>query len=154
MGWQGLFSGKDGKPPCRMEVVTDANLRIWHLTFGVPGSKNDTTIMQNSPLFNDIRNKSWPPALPEFNFNGFIVKTYYYIADGIYPPFLIFALPHPNPTTRKEKSYGACHSSARKAVKRVFGVLFKHFKYFMYRAVYNPSKKWMLLCEYVAFYTS
>lgn len=135
VGWQGLFTGKEGKTCCRLEVICDDNLRIWHVKFGIPGSKNDTTIMHNSSMFKDIRNKDWPPSLPRFEVQGFVVQTYYYLADGIYPKFLLFALPHPDPRTRKEKMYGARHSSARKAMERVFDVPFRQF-----RLLYNPSR--------------
>lgn len=135
VGWQGLFTGKEGKPSCRMEVISDDKLRIWHLNFGIPGSKNDKTIIQHSGFFNDIRNKNWPPVLPEFDLEGFVVRRFYYLADGIYPKFMFLALPHPDPRSRKEKKYAAYHSSARKAVERVFGVVFRQF-----RILYNSCR--------------
>lgn len=45
--FEGLFSGKDGKPACRLEVVIDENLRILNVNFGISGSKNDTKIMHS-----------------------------------------------------------------------------------------------------------
>lgn len=64
-----------------------------------------------------------------------MVRTYYYLADGIYPKKLLFALCHPEPRTRKENIYSANHISARKAVERVFGVLFRQF-----RIIYVPGR--------------
>lgn len=55
------------------------------------------------------------------------MRTFYYLADGIYPKFSLYELPHPNPTTKRERRYSAHHSSARKDVERVFGVIFKEF---------------------------
>lgn len=137
IAWQGLFKGKDNKPTCRMEVVCDDNLRIWHLSFGIPGSRNDKSIFDHSSFFNDLRSDRWPAVRPELCISGYYLRKFYLLADGIYPRYLFLALPHPNPTTRKEKLYSAHHASARKAVERVFGVLFKQF-----RILYLPSRLW------------
>lgn len=40
---------------------------------------------------------------------------------------LVFALPHSDPRSRKEKMYAVYRSSARKAVERAFGVVFRQF---------------------------
>lgn len=135
VAWKGLFTGKEGRPSLRMEVISDDKLRIWHLNFGMPGSKNDKTIMHFSNIMNDIRNKLWPEVLPKFTICDYNVESFYFLADGIYPKFMFFALPHPDPRTRKEKMYSDYHSSARKAIERVFGVLFRQF-----RILYNRCR--------------
>lgn len=76
MGWQGLVIGKEGKPCCRMEVICDVNLRIWHVNSVMPGSKNDTTIMHKNCILNDVGNKHWPLLLPRFEVRGFLVQIY------------------------------------------------------------------------------
>lgn len=40
MGWQGNFKEKEKFPMIKMKVACDNNLRIWHIMFGVPGTKN------------------------------------------------------------------------------------------------------------------
>lgn len=47
---------------------------------------------------------------------------YYYLADGIYPKY-------------RRSFFSAHHSSARKSVERVFGVLFRQFK-----IIYQPCR--------------
>lgn len=118
-----------------MEVISDDNTRIWHVNFETPGSKNDGTIMNHSEFIRDVRNKKWSPCLPDFVIKDYNIRKFYYLADGICPKMLIFAWPHPNPMNRKEKMYGSYHSSPRKAVERVFGVLYRQF-----RIVYNKSR--------------
>jgi hypothetical protein len=54
-----------------MEVVCDDYLYIWHLMFGIPGSKNDINIMNASPLFSNIRAGKWPPCRPQIDVLGF-----------------------------------------------------------------------------------
>lgn len=128
VGWQGQYIGKEGKPTLRLEVVSDDSLWIWHIMFGVPGAKNDKSIVNQSTLFNDIRSGTWPPYKPHIIVSGETIDWFYYLSDGIYPRFRIFAKPHPDPTTRKQKLYTASHASARKAVERVFAVLFGQFE--------------------------
>ena len=59
--------------------------------------------------------------------------------DGIYPRITIFAVPLVDPRTAKEKCFSNRHNSARKAVERVFGVLFTQF-----RILYEPCRLWHL----------
>lgn len=118
-----------------MEVVCDDNLRIWSLNFDITGSKNDRNIMNYRKLFNDIRNISWPPILPEFHLEGYVVSKYCELADGIYAKYLLFALPHSDPRTKKEKNYVFQYSSGRKYVERVLGTVFRQF-----RIIYNKCR--------------
>lgn len=50
----------------------------------------------------------------------------------MYPKMLLLALPLANPKSRKEKLYNSHYSSARKAIERVFRVLFRQFEIFSY----------------------
>ena len=135
VGWQGIYKGKDKKPTMRMEVLCDDSLRIWSLNFGVPGARNNVTIMDHSPLFRAIRNGKWPSVRPRLCIAGHQLKRFYFLVDGIYPRFSIFLLPLADARNAKEKRYSAQQSSARKAVERVFGVLFRQF-----RILYNPCR--------------
>lgn len=53
---EGNLKGKEKVPTLRVEAVCANNLRTWHAMSGVPCSLNDKTIMDNSNLFNDVRN--------------------------------------------------------------------------------------------------
>lgn len=122
---------------CRMEVVCDDFLYIWHVMFGTPGSKNDINIMDQSPLFNAVRNGRWPPIRPETSLNGLALNWYYYLTDGIYPRFRIFVSSIQDPSTKKEKRFCAQQEGVRKGVEREFRVLFQRF-----RIIYQPSRLW------------
>ncbi|CDF36381.1 unnamed protein product [Chondrus crispus] len=137
VGWQGMYKGKDKKPVCRMEVICDDRLYIWHVMFGSPGSKNDINIMHQSPLFNSIRTGAWPPIRPETEVAGMKLDWYYYFTDGIYPQYRILMSSISEPVTKKEKLYSSYQEGTRKAVERVFGVLFQRF-----RLLYQPSRLW------------
>jgi len=45
VGWPGNYKGASKKPTLRMEAVCDDYLYCWHLSFGVPGSKNNLYIL-------------------------------------------------------------------------------------------------------------
>jgi Plant transposon protein len=48
IAWQGNHRGKGKMAECRLEVICDYYLYIWHLKFGIPGSKNDINTMNAS----------------------------------------------------------------------------------------------------------
>lgn len=126
--WQVLFGDKDEKPSCRVKVICDDNLQIWNLNFVVPGLEDYRTILEPSEFFNDMRSKKWTPILFDFVLERYYIRTLYYLVDGIYPRLLTFALRYPDSRPQKQRSYSARHSSARKAIARVFGVLYRQFK--------------------------
>ena len=128
-GYQGQYIGKEGKPCIRLEVVSDDQFWIWHVMFGVPGARNDISIVNQSTFFNDIRSGKWPPVKPSLNIGGTVITWFYFLADEIYPRFRIFAKPHPNPSTVKEKLYTRSHCSARKGVERVLQFYTGSFKF-------------------------
>jgi hypothetical protein len=125
--YQGMCKGKDRKPTVRMEVTTDDFLRIHWLNFGIPGSKNDIQIVNQSPFFNRIRSGRWPPACPSLNICGYAMKTFYFLADGIYPRLRFFVTTISSPSTAKEEAFCLQQEGARKAAERVFAVLFEQF---------------------------
>jgi Plant transposon protein len=135
IAWQGNHRGKGKEAECRMEVICDDYLYIWHLMFGIPGSKNNINIMNASALFNVIRAGKWPPCRPQIGVAEFPLSWFYYLADGIHPRFRIFVLTWRQPRTLQEKLFAKHHVGVRKSVKRVFGVLFKKFG-----IMYRPSR--------------
>jgi Plant transposon protein len=135
IAWQGNHRGKGKKAECRMDVVGDDYLYIWHLMFGTPGSKNDINIMNASPLFNDIRAGKWPPCRPQMEVLGFPLSWFYYLAVGMCPRFRISVLTRRQPRSLMAKLFAKHHEGARKSLERVFGVLFKRFG-----ILYRPSR--------------
>jgi hypothetical protein len=127
MAYQGICKGNDHKPTVRMEVITNDFLSIYWLNFGIPGSKNDIQIVNQSAFYNRIRSGCWPPARPSLNIFGFALKTFYPLADGIYLHLRFFCTTIYSPATAKVKSFCVQQEGARKAAERVFSVLFKKF---------------------------
>jgi Plant transposon protein len=86
----------------------------------------DLTVAGASPLFNDIRDGKW---CPDFNYklseeHGAIP---YWLVDGIYPRWSIFAKPLKAPTSLMERHYTSRQESVRKDIERCFGVLQARF---------------------------
>ncbi|GJR51508.1 ALP1-like protein [Tanacetum coccineum] len=53
--WHGQFARDDKKyPTIMLEAVASYDLWIWHAFFGVAGANNDLTVLNNSPLFDDL----------------------------------------------------------------------------------------------------
>ncbi|GKB18651.1 transcription elongation factor SPT6 [Tanacetum coccineum] len=53
--WHGQFARGDKKyPTIMLEAVASYDLWIWHAFFGVAGANNDLTVINNSPLFDDL----------------------------------------------------------------------------------------------------
>jgi Plant transposon protein len=111
-----------------MEVICDDYLQIYWLNFGAPGARNDLQIMNQSKFFNDIRTGQWPPVCPEIDICGFSLRWFYLLSDGIYPAVRYLMSSISCPRTLKEKLYAKKQEGARKAVERVFGVLFLAFQ--------------------------
>ncbi|PXF46294.1 hypothetical protein BWQ96_03950 [Gracilariopsis chorda] len=120
-----------------MEVVCDDRLRIWHAMFGTPRAKKGLSIMEQSNLFNAARGGKWPPIRPTISLAGLNLNWFNYLADGMYPDFRIFMKPLSNHRTNEENMYSQHQSAARKAVERVFGVLFSCFQ-----ILYRPARLW------------
>ncbi|KAJ0585192.1 putative harbinger transposase-derived protein [Helianthus annuus] len=87
--WQGAHtSGFHGVPTIMIEAVASQDLWIWHAFFGMPGSHNDITIINHSPLLNDRVNGIGPKGT--FFVNGIEYMYGYYQVDGIYPEWGVF----------------------------------------------------------------
>lgn len=137
VGWQGQCKGKDKCPTVRMEVVCDDFLRIWHLNFGSPGAKNDIQIFHQSNLFNRMRTGAWPPVLGTMKVEELYVDWSYFLCDGVYPKLRFVISTFGSPKDEREKFFAQQQEGVRKAVERVFGVLFKK-----YQILYRPSRLW------------
>ncbi|XP_047965769.1 uncharacterized protein LOC125210247 [Salvia hispanica] len=121
-GWRGQFTSgyKGNHPTMILEAVADHRLWIWHAYFGVTGSNNDINVLNSSTLFAD-QCRGCGPAI-EFTANGRRHHMGYYLADGIYPRWLVF-LKTISCQIGKRRVLFAKQESARKGVERAFGVL-------------------------------
>ncbi|GJR01415.1 ALP1-like protein isoform X1 [Tanacetum coccineum] len=87
--WHGQFARGDKKyPTIMLEAVASYNLWIWHTFFGVSGANNDLTVLNNSPLFDDLLDDI--ALVAPFGCNGVTFEKGYYLAEGIYPQWSSF----------------------------------------------------------------
>ncbi|XP_052619660.1 uncharacterized protein LOC111898554 [Lactuca sativa] len=108
-------------PTMILEAVTSQDLWFWHAFYGVAGSNNDLNVLYQSPLFDEKYHGTGPDC--SFDLNGEHYKHGYYLADGIYPTWVVFVKSYPHAITNKKKRFKAAQESARKDVERTFGVL-------------------------------
>jgi len=125
--WKAQFhTPKDSKMAVlSCKAVCDSDLYCWHWFAGRPGTNKDRTVLDYSPLFNDILSGSRCMHLPGgYELNG--VRRHwmvYFLGDGAYPRWAIFFRPDHAPTTRKEAHAFYCQESVRKDVERLSGCL-------------------------------
>jgi hypothetical protein len=48
---QGQYAGKEKEPTIILEAVATHNLWIWHAFFGLPGTLNNISVLDQSPIF-------------------------------------------------------------------------------------------------------
>ena len=147
---QGLMVGKDGVPTLRMEAICDLDLWVWHFQFGFPGRNNDLNILDLSEHFCNVLSGSFPPHKPRYVIDGEIFNSYYYLADGIYPSWKIFAKTLQLPAGQSQSKYCKTQEAARKCVERLFGVLFRRYKVmFVSSELWCPSRMKDIACAAV-----
>jgi hypothetical protein len=54
IAWQGQLRGHYKKPTIILEAIASADLWIWHVFFGLPGSLNDINVLHRSPIFDNL----------------------------------------------------------------------------------------------------
>jgi Plant transposon protein len=126
MAWAGQFKGKEKKPTISLEAIADGELHIWHAFFGTPGSLNDINVMDRSDFIYSIQLGKFPPRF-QYKLNGNIYNQPYYLANSIYPSWMLFVKTIRYSETNKEKAFSACQEGVRKDVERAFGVLVQRF---------------------------
>ncbi|GJR58595.1 ALP1-like protein [Tanacetum coccineum] len=87
----------------------------------VVDANNDINVLDNYPLFNDLLDNKAPVA--PFVVNGVGFEKGYYLADGIYPQCETFVKSFTVANDAKHSYFKKRQESARKDVKRAFGVL-------------------------------
>ncbi|XP_071697706.1 uncharacterized protein [Rutidosis leptorrhynchoides] len=94
---------------------------IWHAFFGMAGSNNDINVLNQSPIFDKLKNGTFPSA--PFEVNGHEYSKGYYLADDIYPDWATLVKGYSCPTEEPTIKFTRFQASARKDVERAFGVL-------------------------------
>lgn len=112
----------------RMEVICNLDLWIWSIQFGLPGTFIDLNILEVSNHFSKVLSGSFPPVYSTYTVDGKVLDWFYYLTDGIYPPWNIFVQTLQDLVTTKNKWFSSRREGIRKCIERVFGVLFWRFK--------------------------
>lgn len=74
---EGYLVGIKGKICLRMEAVCDDSFRAWHLNFGTESIK-DVTVIDQTNLLADIKNKKWITVIPNFVVGAYkLLKLFY-----------------------------------------------------------------------------
>ncbi|KAK9199388.1 hypothetical protein WN944_014579 [Citrus x changshan-huyou] len=125
VAWKGMYVGHAQEPTIILEVVASYDLWIWHMFFRLLGSYNVINVLDRSPLFKDLAEGRAPSV--NYSINGHNYTMGYYLADGIYPPWLTLVKTIPYPQENKHKNFAKAQESTRKDVERAFGVLQARF---------------------------
>jgi hypothetical protein len=102
-----------------LEVMAFQDLCIWHAFFGVAGSNNDSNVLNQSNVFNDVLSGEAPTL--QYTVNRTTYNMRYYLVEGIYPEWATFFKTIPMPQGEKRKSFAQKQESARKDVERAHG---------------------------------
>ncbi|GJT89819.1 ALP1-like protein isoform X1 [Tanacetum coccineum] len=106
------------------------------------GVNNYLTILNNSPLFDDLLDDIAPVA--PFECNGVTFEKGYYLADDIYPQWSSFVKSFTVSNSEKNALFKWKQESARKDVERAFGVLQGHvFNGLIQRKYWKGSVLWI-----------
>ena len=122
-----------------LEAICDSDTYIWYHFFGEPGSLNDLNILDKSSIIGSILSQTFDTIVDPYIINGTPRDYLYFLVDGIYPKWSIFAKTNPTPLTEAEKYYKMRHEYVRKDIERAFGVLVSKFK-----ILKKPMKVWYL----------
>ena len=125
---QPLYKGKEGNTTIVAQAIASPDLYCTHLFVGSPGTNNDLTTLRIDPYIQAVLDGSTASKF-DFSVNGESFSFKYYLADGIYPPWSIFATPISNPSSTGERRYTNLQESFRKEVECLFGVVKQRFKF-------------------------
>ncbi|XP_071714309.1 uncharacterized protein [Rutidosis leptorrhynchoides] len=105
-------SGNQGHLTIVLEAVASSDTWIWHAFFGVAGANNDVDVLNQSSLFDDIKNRTAPFAPITINGNNY--TNGYYLADDIYPDWATLIKAYSTPTDEPRAKFKRFQESACK----------------------------------------
>jgi hypothetical protein len=123
--WHGMYRGHKKEPTIILEAIASKDLWISHAFFKIPSSHNDINVLQRSLIFAGLAEGQGPQVSYKINDNDYSMG--YYLADGIYPSWVIFMKTIPEPWGNKKKYFTKAQEAYRKDVERAFSVLQSHF---------------------------
>lgn len=113
VGLQSQYRDKDGENSIVLEAVATANLWIWHPFIGVPGSNNDISVVERSPILVNML-KGIAPAVG-FTLNGHHYPMFYLLTDGMFPDYTVFMKPF---QIHKAPNESGCEEAGRSTQRR------------------------------------
>jgi hypothetical protein len=129
---QGQHRGhhQGGKNTVILEAIADGSCYIWYANFGNPGSLNDLNVLDKSPIVGDILQGRFDLKTEPYTINGNVRDWIYFLVDGIYPNWAIFAKTIPDAARMDERRafYSSRQEAVRKDIERAFGILVKKFQ--------------------------
>jgi hypothetical protein len=128
----GQHQDRHGNKSLVLEAIADPHLYLWYIFFGEPGSMNDINTLNKSSIVGSILTQQFDTKIPNYVINGTTRDYMYFLADGIYPNWSIFAKTIGDPRNFLQKKYSRRHEYVRKDVERAFGVLVGRFQYLKY----------------------
>jgi hypothetical protein len=128
----GQHIDRHGNKSLTLEAIADPHLYFWYIFFGEPGSMNDINTLNKSSIVGSILTQAFNTKIPPYTINGKTRDYLYFLADGIYPNWSIFAKTIGEPISSMQKKYSRRHEYVRKDVERAFGVLVARFQYLKY----------------------
>jgi hypothetical protein len=112
---QGQYSGKEKEPTIVLEAVATHNLWIWHTFFGLPGTLNDITVLNRSPIFQQLQDGRGPSV--QYTVNGNKYNLAYYLTNGIYPKYSTLIQSISQPQGTKINTLPKCKKHIAKMLK-------------------------------------
>ncbi len=124
---QPLYKGKENDTTVVSMAIASPTLFCTHLFVGACGTNNDLATLKMDPLMHQILNGTYCQDVP-FTICGQEFSRNYYLVDGIFPNWSIFATTLSHPSSLAAKRYCKRQESCRKDVERLFGVVKQRFK--------------------------
>ncbi|OAD65790.1 hypothetical protein PHYBLDRAFT_71690 [Phycomyces blakesleeanus NRRL 1555(-)] len=104
--WHRQYVRKEKTPTIVLEAVASYDLWIGHIFFGLPGSLNDSNVLDWSHLFENITDGKGPKG--------------YYLTDDIYPTYAAFVKSFNDLQSAKHKNFAKAQETVRKDVECAF----------------------------------
>ncbi|XP_051118542.1 uncharacterized protein LOC127242876 [Andrographis paniculata] len=152
VAWRGQYNGPYGYPTLILEAAASQDLWIWYAFFGMPGTNNDITVLDYSPLFNRYMDGTATPI--EYEVNGRRYNLPYYLTDGIYPKHAVFMQAISNPVTTKERAFTTLQEAFHKDIERMNVVTifpFGHHQLKRIKIFPSMSNQLKMFVSYIAF---
>ena len=109
--------------------MCNPELYIWEHFFGEPGSLKGMNIVNQSSIMGSIIDRSFDTEVELYFINEIRQDHIYFLVDGIYPAWSIFAKTNPAPLLEEEKYCKKRHKHVCKDIECAMVFLWKGLVY-------------------------